>query len=66
MPRQVLWHLRGALRVGVSREEVEEWQVGIDFFVRCVLGDERAEGLRSEGGGLRDMPRVGDVGEDEV
>lgn len=50
-PREILWHLRGALRQGVSREEVELVQCAIESVCEMC-------GMVDVGKG---MPRVKDI-----
>jgi hypothetical protein len=52
--REVLWHLRGSLRSGLSPEEVEAVQSAIEL-----VADELGVDVRT------DMPRVGDVTEED-
>ncbi|KAF8318677.1 hypothetical protein DL93DRAFT_2075546 [Clavulina sp. PMI_390] len=52
--REVLWHLRGCLRSGMSAEEVEALQTAIE-----IVAEEVGTDVRS------DMPRVGDVEEED-
>lgn len=52
--REVLWHLRGSLRAGLSPEEVEAVQSAVEL-----VADELGVDVRTN------MPRVGEVTEED-
>jgi hypothetical protein len=52
--REVLWHLRGALRSGLTSTEVEAVQQAIEL-----VAEELGHGVKT------DMPRVGEVTEED-
>lgn len=52
--REVLWHLRGILRAGLSKEEVEAVQLAVEM-VSFELNEDVRQGT----------PRVGDVTEED-
>lgn len=52
--REVLWHLRGSLRAGLSLEEVEAVQLAVELVAGELGVDVRTN-----------MPRVGDVTEED-
>ncbi len=57
--REVLWHLRGCLRSGMTPEEVETCQQAIE---QCI---ETVERVAAESVASHKMPRVTDVTEED-
>lgn len=58
--REVMWHLRGCLRIGMSAEEVETCQQAIEA---CL---EEVKEYQRENKEVKKMPRVTDVTEEDT
>lgn len=58
--REVMWHLRGCLRIGMSLEEVETCQQAIEA---CLLEVQEFQKADTE---VKVMPRVTDVTEEDT
>jgi hypothetical protein len=58
--REVMWHLRGCLRIGMTEEEVETCQQAIEACLQEVLEFQHAD---TE---VKRMPRVSDVTEEDT
>lgn len=58
--REVMWHLRGCLRIGMTEDEVETCQQAIET---CLL---EVQGYQQKDADVRKMPRVTDVTEEDT